>query len=109
MTRRTFLAIGFLLLSLLAGPGVTVVEACPMCKLATESDNLKPRAYMYSILFMLTAIGSVVTVVSVGLYKISQREQAALEEMGYGHVLGKEPADRSRESHDHTFDGSQRQ
>ena len=29
------------------------VSACPMCKLATESASRQPKAYMYSILFMM--------------------------------------------------------
>ena len=41
-----------------AGPLAPPLEACPMCKAANEADqngevNTRPRAYMYSILFML--------------------------------------------------------
>ena len=33
--------------------GPQTADACPNCKVANEDDDRKPRAYMYSILFML--------------------------------------------------------
>ncbi len=36
---------------------VQQASACPMCKAANEEDDAKPRAYMYSILFMLAVRG----------------------------------------------------
>jgi hypothetical protein len=58
-TMRRWLLGTMLMLGLAAaGPLASPVQACPMCKAANESDqngevNTKPRAYMYSILFML--------------------------------------------------------
>lgn len=61
--------------------------ACPMCKFAIEADDPKPRAYMFSILFMLIAIGSVVTGLIFLLNWISRHERAALDAAGYQHLF----------------------
>ncbi len=55
-------------------------QACPLCKYANESDqhdekaNLRPKAYMYSILFMLAMPASLLTAFGVGFYRLSQKE-----------------------------------
>lgn len=36
-----------------------MASACPSCKNANETDDMKPRAYMYSILFMLAMPASI--------------------------------------------------
>lgn len=57
-----------------------VADACPLCKYANESEqadeqaNLRPKAYMYSILFMLAMPASILTAFGVGIYRMSQRE-----------------------------------
>jgi hypothetical protein len=58
-----------LLLSLSAA---TPASACPMCKLANESDSRLPRAYMYSILFMLGMPASVLGGFSIGFWRLSR-------------------------------------
>lgn len=63
------------------------VWACPMCKLAVEADDPKPRAYMYSILFMLMAIGSVFGGLIGFLCWLSKHEQAAMDAAGYQHLF----------------------
>lgn len=65
----------------------TDVWACPMCKFALETDDPKPRAYMYSILFMLGMIGAVVGGVIGFLFWLSRYERAALDAAGYQHLF----------------------
>ncbi|RMG40436.1 MAG: hypothetical protein D6725_03445 [Planctomycetota bacterium] len=56
-----------------------VAQACPMCKVATESDARLPRAYMYSILFMLAMPATVFVGFSYGLWRLSRRERSVAE------------------------------
>lgn len=63
------------------------VWACPMCKFALETDDPKPRAYMYSILFMLFAIGAVVGGLITFLCWLSKHERAAMDAAGYQHLF----------------------
>ncbi|MBM82868.1 MAG: hypothetical protein CMJ78_20085 [Planctomycetaceae bacterium] len=58
-----------------------VAQACPMCQAAVESeaDNNVPKAYMYSILFMLMGPAALFIGFSYGIYKLSKRENAQLE------------------------------
>lgn len=56
--------------------------ACPLCKLAneskqaTEEENLRPKAYMYSILFMLSMPFSLTAAFSYGFYRAWKKGQA---------------------------------
>lgn len=61
--------------------------ACPMCKLALESDDPQPRAYMFSILFLLIMIGTMFSLVTVLLIWLSRREKLVLEAAGYQHLF----------------------
>ena len=61
--------------------------ACPMCKFALESDDPLPRAYMYSILFMLAVIGGIFLVLAVLVHWLVKNEQAALDAAGYQHLF----------------------
>lgn len=61
--------------------------ACPMCKMALETDDPQPRAYMISILFMLGMMASVTTAVGAVMYWVNRCERRALEAAGYHHVL----------------------
>lgn len=61
--------------------------ACPMCKLALETDDPQPRAYMFSILFMLGMIGSMFAGVTCLLIWLSRRERLVLEAAGYQHLF----------------------
>ncbi len=58
---------------------VDVAEACPMCKAATEADANLPRAYMYSIIFMLAVPGTIFTSFGIGLYRLNKKENVSLE------------------------------
>ncbi|WP_437194123.1 hypothetical protein [Planctomicrobium sp. SH527] len=62
------------------------VQACPMCKIAHEDSTdpavaARPRAYMYSIFFMLTMPATIVTGLGVSLYRMSKQEEARLTSM----------------------------
>jgi hypothetical protein len=64
----------------LAGPSTPAV-ACPMCKMANESktdsaENLKPKAFMYSILFMLAMPATLLTGFGIGFYRLSKKNGA---------------------------------
>ncbi len=67
------LAVGFL-------PGFTSsVSACPSCKNANETDLRRPRAYMYSILFMLAMPATVFTGFGISFYRLNRQAQLAAE------------------------------
>lgn len=77
MRRLSIAAITVLLL----GSSAAVATACPLCKFGNEAKqsahepaNLRPRAYMYSILFMLAMPASMVTALGVGIYKLNKHE-----------------------------------
>lgn len=77
MRRLSIAAITVLLL----GSSAAVATACPLCKFGNEAKqsadepvNMRPRAYMYSILFMLAMPASMVTALSVGIYKLNKHE-----------------------------------
>ena len=64
----------------------TPVQACPMCQVANEDQNnpgkdAVPRAYMYSILFMLAMPASLVTAFGVAFYRLSSKQAAINEEI----------------------------
>lgn len=60
-------------------------EACPMCKAAVEDDDKSsqavPKAYMYSILFMLAMPASLATVFGVSFYRLARKQSLINEEM----------------------------
>lgn len=52
-------------------------DACPSCKNANETDSLRPRAYMYSILFMLAMPATVFTCFGIAFYRMSRGHNPA--------------------------------
>ena len=68
------------------GSVASVAHACPMCKFANEADqpdeaaNRRPKAFMYSILFMLSMPPTIFT--AFGMYFYQLRKQAQVEEAG---------------------------
>lgn len=82
---RRFLKIICLSAVLLAGVVTSAdLQACPMCKVAQEDAEdpavaARPKAYMYSILFMLSMPATLFTLFSVSFYRLSKRQQAANE------------------------------
>jgi hypothetical protein len=55
-------------------------QACPGCKNANETDTLRPRAYMYSILFMLGMPATVFTGFGIAFYRMSRRAMQEQQE-----------------------------
>jgi len=66
--------------SISAPSAINEATACPMCKQLNEADDNKPRAYMYSITFMLTMPAVIFSCFGVAFYRMNRREQAALLE-----------------------------
>jgi hypothetical protein len=70
--------LSLLLIAVLAGSTTLslpqTAAACPMCKTANEQDPNRPKAYMYSILFMLTMPAIIFGSFGYGLYVMNKRE-----------------------------------
>jgi len=85
MTRRVLLSLSLVLGGFCLGPVVTEAEACPMCKAGNEAaGDPRPRAYMYSILFMLAVPATIFSSIGVGLYRLNRAEIARLDEADEG-------------------------
>jgi hypothetical protein len=63
-------------------------SACPMCKLAAESDARLPKAYMYSILFMMGMPAAVSTGFGVGFWRLSRKAARLQREAAERAVAG---------------------
>ncbi len=64
-----------------ASPLIEMAQACPMCKVANEQDAQLPRAYMYSILFMMGMMFSLGGGMAFGVFYLSRKERAAIESL----------------------------
>lgn len=63
-------------------PAVTEsVSACPSCKAANETDSRRPKAYMYSILFMLGMPATVFAGFGISFYRMSRRAMSEQMEL----------------------------
>ncbi|MBL8815724.1 MAG: hypothetical protein JNL58_06815 [Planctomyces sp.] len=60
--------------------GMSSAAACPMCKIANESDDRRPRAYMYSILFMLAMPATVFTGFGISFYRMARKAQLVADQ-----------------------------
>lgn len=56
------------------------VLACPNCKAANETDSNKPRAYMYSILFMIGMPATIFTTFGISFYRMTKNAELAAQE-----------------------------
>ncbi|MEQ9406684.1 MAG: hypothetical protein RIK87_03120 [Fuerstiella sp.] len=66
-------------LTVLAGMSSSAT-ACPNCKFANETESNRPRAYMYSILFMIGMPATIFTGFGISFYRMTKKaQQAALE------------------------------
>jgi hypothetical protein len=74
-----------LLLSLTAA---TPASACPMCKLANESDSRLPTAYMYSILFMIGMPATIFSGFSIGFWRLARKAARLQQEAAEQAVVG---------------------
>ncbi len=65
------------------GPVASFAHACPMCKYANEADqpdeasNRRPKAFMYSILFMLSMPPTIFTAFGMYFYRLNKQAEAA--------------------------------
>lgn len=80
MSRRLLLAVALLAGAFSFGPLTDSALACPMCKASTEADDNLPKAYMYSILFMLAIPATIFSGLGYGLYRLNKSEDQALGE-----------------------------
>lgn len=58
-----------------------------MCKYALETDENEPKAYMFSILFMIGTISTLFLGVAGLLWWVSKQEKLALNAAGYQHIF----------------------
>jgi len=49
--------------------------ACPNCKFANETESNRPRAYMYSILFMIGMPATIFTGFGISFYRMTKKAQ----------------------------------
>jgi hypothetical protein len=59
-------------------------QACPMCKIAQEDATdpavaARPKAYMYSILFMLSMPATLFGIFSVAFYRMASKQRSMNE------------------------------
>lgn len=86
MTRRRILVAACFLVLFASAATTDVALACPMCQEANETDvstgetNHRPRAYMYSILFMLAVPATLFTGFSVSFYRLSKQSQSPADD-----------------------------
>ena len=77
MRIRLLLLVAVVFIASWLGSMSGVVEACPMCQIANESNasDVLPRAYMYSILFMLGVPTTLAAGYGIGFYRLSKQQQ----------------------------------
>ncbi len=78
MLRKLVLLLALMIASGLFAQTTNIAHACPMCQVATEADAHLPRAYMYSILFMLAMPATMFAGFGIGLYRLNRKENAGL-------------------------------
>lgn len=54
----------------------TPVSACPNCKFANETESNRPKAYMYSILFMIGMPATIFTGFGFSFYRMVRKANA---------------------------------
>jgi hypothetical protein len=85
--RRLILILALTTFGLAASP--PAAQACPLCKYANEegaetgsieaaAQNARPRAYMYSILFMLGMPATLLSGFGIAFYRMHRQQQAQL-------------------------------
>jgi hypothetical protein len=63
-----------------------------MCKLATETTSRQPRAYMYSILFMMSMPATIMTGFGIAFYRLS-RKAAGMQQESAADFSSDDPTD----------------
>ena len=82
MTRRLLLALALVVGTWGFSPAVPQAAACPMCKAGLDSDDARTRAYMVSILFMLSVPICLFSGLGYGLWRLSRQESERLQAAG---------------------------
>ena len=82
MTRRLLLALALVVGTWGFSPAVPEAAACPMCKAGLDSDNARTRAYMVSILFMLSVPICLFSGLGYGLWRLGRQESERLQAVG---------------------------
>ncbi|MEZ6123171.1 MAG: hypothetical protein R3C49_08370 [Planctomycetaceae bacterium] len=59
---------------------LSTASACPNCKFANETEADRPRAYMYSILFMLGMPATIFTGFGISFYRMAKKNQQQADE-----------------------------
>jgi hypothetical protein len=59
----------------LFGPAIAPAKACPMCAEANKADKNRPKAYMYSIIFMISMPALVCAGFGIGFYRLHRKSQ----------------------------------
>lgn len=73
--------------ALVVSAQATNLWACPMCKYALETDEPEPKAYMFSILFMIGTITTLFVAVAGLLWYVTKLEKMNLNAAGYQHLF----------------------
>ena len=97
--RRIFVATVLAFAAMSSGPFVSEASACPMCKEANEVDDRRPKAYMYSILFMLAMPASIFTGFGISFYRLSKKQDAINAEI-LANLEANPPVDPPTVGHD---------
>ena len=82
MTRRLLLALALVVGPWGFSPAVPQAVACPTSKARLDSDDARPRAYMVSILFMLSVPICLFSGLGYGLWRLSRQESERLQAAG---------------------------
>ena len=82
MTRRLLLALALVVGTWGFSPAVPEAAACRMCKAGLDSDNARTRAYMVSILFMLSVPICLFSGLGYGLWRLGRQESERLQAAG---------------------------
>jgi hypothetical protein len=72
MFRRCFVAVATILIAVLP----QAVWACPMCAETVAADDNLPKAYMYSILFMMGMPAILASGFGFAFYRLVKKQQA---------------------------------
>lgn len=79
--RRTLQAVCLSSVLLVGLTSTSSIQACPMCKAALANSEdpavaARPKAYMYSILFMISMPATLATLFGISFYRMSRQQQA---------------------------------
>jgi len=69
-----------MIVALFCGGLTTTTQACPMCKSANETSDALPRAYMYSIFFMMGTPAMLFAGFGITFYRLSKKQAQMQQE-----------------------------